>query len=370
MKVLKKLSFKQRLLGSIALGLIGVIIALPIVGEESNAQAVTLANLESRIVSHNLEVIRGNENAMIASYKKEKVEAKKNTGSTSIESEMNNKYYPVEAQMNLDYEIWNAVKIQRDTILAGKKLYMEYILLEKEIGLQNGKLIRLNEELALTKKQIQLGRLKASAQTTAELNIKKENFVLKQLMNNREKTFLDLNALLNYDLESTLTIEKVEIPFERYIVEDLNKVIDDLLKNQADLKKLKTEEALLSTKLTIYTNNNVSNRYDDEIIGIKEDLSAKTFDIRDKQLEVEYQVRSKYNGLLNAYDAVLIQELEITNAELTYNTLLKRKELGLETATTLNASKESLQFALFALEEAKLSYFNAVEEFKNYNLNN
>lgn len=366
----KRISIKRRIQGGIVLSLIAVLVALPIFGEESDAKVLTLTNLESRILSNNLDVIRANENAMIADYKKEKVEAKKNTGSTSIDSEMNNKYYPVEAQMNLEYETWKAVKTQRDTILAGKKLYMDYNLLVKEIGLQNAKLIRLNNEFALTKKQIELGKLKASAQTTAELTIKKETFALQQLMNTREKTFLDLNALLNYDLESMLDIETVDIPFEEYVVEDLNVLIDDLLSSQADLKKMKSEESLLSIKLSIYTNNNSDGKQDDTIIKIKEDLSAKTFDIRDKKLDVEYQVRSKYNGLLNSYDTVSIKELEIANAELSYNTLVKRKELGLETATTVNASKEALDYAKFALEQAKLNYFNDVESFKNYSFNN
>jgi len=367
---MQQLSLKRRVQSVVALVLIAAVVVLPVIGEESTAKDITLASIESRILSNNLDIIRANENAMIAGYKKEKVEAKKNTGSTSIDSEMNNKYYPVEAQMNYEYEIWNALKTQRSTLLEGKKAVMSYNLLVKEIALQNAKLIRLNNELALTKKQIALGKLKGTAQTTAELTIKKETFALQQLMNKRESAYLDLNALLNYDLESTLNIETIQIPFEKYTEEDLNARIDDLLKTQADLKKMKTEETLLSTKLTIYTNNNSQNKYDDTIIGIKEDLSAKTFDIRDKQLDVEYQVRSRYNGLLNSYDAVLIKELEVTNSELSYNTLVKRKEVGMETASAVNLAKENLDYAKFSLEQAKLDYFIAVEEYKNYSLNN
>jgi len=367
---MQQLSLKRRVQSVVALALIAVVVVLPVIGEESTAKDITLASIETRILSNNLDIIRANENAMIAGYKKEKVEAKKNTGSTSIDSEMNNKYYPVEAQMNYEYEIWNAVKTQRSTLLEGKKVVLRYNLLVKEIALQNAKLIRLNNELALTKKQIALGKLKGTAQTTAELTIKKETFALQQLMNKRESAYLDLNALLNYDLESTLNIETIQTPFEKYVEEDLNARIDDLRKTQADLKKMKTEETLLSTKLTIYTNNNSQNKYDDTIIGIKEDLSAKTFDIRDKQQDIEFQVRSRYNGLLNSYDAVLIKELEVTNSELSYNALVKRKEVGMETASAVNLAKENLDYAKFSLEQAKLDYFIAVEEYKNYSLNN
>lgn len=364
-----RLTLKSKVLGLLSICVVVILIALPIIGEETNANNVTLESLESRLLSNNLEIIRGNENAMIAGYKKEKVDAKNGTGSTQVDYEMNTKYYPIEAKMNLEFATWDAVRIQRDVILKGKELYMQYNLLIQEIGLQNAKLIRLNSDLETTKKQIALGKVKASAQTSAELTIKKENFALEQLMQQRNEIYLDLNALLHYELDSPLDIKTLDIPYEKYVDENMDDTIKSLLEDQGELKKLRQLESLASIKLSIYTNNNSDGKYDSDIISIKEDLSSKNFDVKDKELDVEYQVRSKYNTILNKYDAIQIKELEVDNAKLTYDNLVKRQSLGLEVASTINAAKETLDYAKFAVEQAKLEYYSAIEAYKNYCFN-
>lgn len=365
MKFRKPISL-PKIIGITVAGLLGIMIMLPVAGEVSDAKQVTLDSLKSTILSDNLDIIRANETVMIAKYKKDKAEANSGTGNTQVDFEMNTKYYPVEAKMNLDFTTWDAERIKRETTLNGTKLYLRYDLLIKEIALQNAKLIRLNTELETTKKQIALGKLKASAQTEAELTIKKETYALEQLMKEREEIYLDLNALLHYQLDATLEIKTIEIPFEVYVDKDIAKTVSDLLNNQGELIKLEQVESLAGIKLAIYTTNNSDGKYDKDIIALKEDLSLKSLDIKDKQLDIEYQVRSKYNTLRSKMDTVEIKQLETDNAKMTYDTLVKRQKLGFETAATVNAAKEALDYAAFSVEQAKLEYYLAVEDYKNY----
>jgi outer membrane protein TolC len=342
-------------------------IALPIMGSESDYEEVSLSNLEIRILGHNLEIVRANEHAMIAVYKKDKADATKDKGaSTQIGTEMNKKYYPLEADMNVAYTKWVAKTTKEAKITDGIKQYLTYQYLIEDITLQNAKIKRLNNEIESIKIKITLGKATTTAQTTAELTIAKEKYTLQKLMNDKERLFLDLNVLMNYDLDTPLVFEPIKLPFEVYKLEDIKSVVSHVLDTNGDLVKLGTQGSLDSINLNIYTNLNTSGAYDSEILSLKETLSDNNLDIKDQKLDIEYQVRSKYNTLLNSYDALTIKELEVANLELTLKTIQKRVDVGLDTAASAALAKENVDFAKLALNRAKLEYYIAVETFKQY----
>lgn len=363
---MKKL-IKNKLTWVILLAIATTMIALPILGSESDYEKVSLSSLETRILGNNLEIVRANENAMIAVYKKEKADAAKDKGgSTTITYEMNKKYYPIEADMNVNYTKWVADTTKATKVTEGIGQYFTYQYLVDEITLQNAKIQRLKKELELIKTKIKLGKATVTAQTRAELTINQEQYTLQKLVNDKDRLFLDLNVLMNYDLDTPLVFEPMTLPFERYKIEDINSSISHFLDTNGDLIKLGVQGSLESIKLKIYTDMNSSGNYDSEILSLKESLSDNNMDIKDKKLDLEYQVRSKYNNLLNTYDAFTIKELEIANLEITLKTVKSRQMLGLETDSSVLLARENLSFAKLAFDRAKLDYYMAVESFKNY----
>lgn len=358
-------SFIKRSAAILTLTLVAGLISLPIIGDEDAHQDVTGATIEARVLGNNLDVIRANENVMIAKYKLDLAKSKEDkSGSSVIETEKNKKYYVKQAQMNYDYAKASQTKTQADAVFAAQKKLYEYRLLLERIELEQAKYIRLEEELATIKLKIDLGRGTLSDQKAKELEIAKQAFEVTRAIGEKDRLYLELNKILGNDLDMILVLEKVEIPDETYYSKGLDQDIANAFLHNMELKKLETELDLLSIELQIYRDNNYGDKYDDTILSKKEAISDKNFDIKDKQLNVEYEIRSTYNNLLNAKDGVFSKELELENLLLSLELKQKRVELGLETEASLATINEQVAFAKLSLSQAKLDYFEIISDYQ------
>ena len=306
-----------------------IAVALPIVGSESDHKNVTLESIETRILGNNLEVVRVNENVMIAEYKFDEAEDNMYDGGTAIESRKKVDFYPIEAQMNLDFAIWTQSNTKESVVLDGINQYYTYQLLLEEITLENNKIKRLEEALETVNLKIDLGNATINDRTSATLAIEQEKFTMQKLINDRDRLFLDLNVLMKYDLDTQLVLEKVTVPFEIYATENVGEDVTLLLATNGDLAKLEDQLNLARIELKIYNAKNTSGSYDTTIISIKEAVSKYNLDIKDKKLSLEYDVRSKYNAVLSAYDSVLIKELELEDLQLTLDINTNTGEIDL-----------------------------------------
>lgn len=363
------LNNKKRLKWLISSGLlvISLLVALPIIGSESDHKNVTLQSIKTRVLGNNLEIVRVNENVMIAEYKLDEAEDNKlKGGSSSIESSKNNQYYPIEAQMNLDYAEWQQTATKERVVLEAYKQYYSYFLLLDKIELQQGKMARLEEDLKQVETKISLGTATLTAKNSAELAIKQASFDLQKLIDQRDAAFLDLNVLMKYDLDTPLVLEAEPVPYEVYSTESVTKDVEKVLEENGDLAKLESQLELASIDLNIYINHNGSGQYDKTITSKKEAISDLNLDVKEKKLNLEYEVRSMYNGLLSAKDTVEIKSLELENMEMALDVAQKRYDVGFETITSLNIAKENVETAIVALEEAKLAYYIEVETYKNF----
>lgn len=342
----------------------GIILTFPTLGAEN--KTISLKGLESRILKYNLEIQRATENEKIAKYKDEQAtDNEYNDSSDPIESEKNSEYYELEAEMNLYYSICTKEKIEKEKVLEGTEKFFTYQFLSKEIELQNQKIERLKDDLVKVNVKIDMGNSTLNDRTKLELSIQKEVCNLQKLKNNRERVLFDLNVLMNYDLETALVFETPDVPFEKYTTKNLTKQIEDVIENNEDLEKIEYQNRLVDIELKIYEDNN-SGQYDNKITKIKEDKTNLVYDFKDKKLNLEYEVRSKYNDLLTSYDNLNIKELEIANLEITLKTVEKRYDLGLESESNMILAKEDFEFAKLELEKAKLAYYLTVESYKSF----
>jgi outer membrane protein TolC len=342
-----------------------LVIAIPIFGSGDDAMNISLAELEDMVVGSNLEIKQAKEQKMIEEYKLDKVEAKEGTGTTSIEVAKSREYYPVEAQMNLDYAIWDLAETKEAQILKAKELVFKHNLILEEMALASQKVARLEDVLKQVETKISLGTATISAKNTAQLDIDKASYEITRLNNEKTKLILELNKTLNLTLSDDLTLEKAEIPYEKYVTEDIEKDVAAVLENNWDLEKLRITSSLKSTELNINQKYNSNGSLDDTILSQKESVTLAGYDVKDKELNLEYTVRSDYNNLLSMYDSFIVKELELENLNLTLDVVSKRYEVGLETLSALNLAKENVAYAELGLKQAKLDYYVAVESYKN-----
>lgn len=269
--------------------------------------------------------------------------------------------------MDYEFATWELETTNEDIILDGKKLYFDYLFLNDEIVLQQSKVTRLEAELAKVNKKIELGSATVTERTGgAELDVQKASFKLQELINDKDILFLDLNLLFNYDLDTSLVIADVEVPFDEYALESLDDHIEYVGVTNGDLEKLEYQLELAEIEKDIYDDHNGSDKYDSNISALRSTISDLEYDIADKKLSLEYDVRSKYNAILNSYDSFRIDELELENLQLTLDVVTKRFEVGLETKSSVDLAKENLDFAKLDYEKSKLDYYVSVEEYKNF----
>ena len=343
----------------------GLVIGLPILGDEDAHESVTLENMATQILGNNLDVIRANEEVMIAKYKHDlAVSEKDEAGSTVLDTRLREKYNWKYEEMNYDYALWSQGQTKLTALLDGEVELYNYGLLLTQIQLEQDKLIRLESDLDTVNLKLSLGRATTSDVSSAQLAIEQQTYAINQLINDKDAMFLDLNKLLGYDLTTVLVPEETKAPYEIFYTDGLAEDVERTLTTNGDLEKLEDQLALARIKLDVYDDLNFSDQYDDTIIDIKEEISDTNLDIKDKKLSLEYDVRSAYNNLTNAKETVFTKELELENLEMTLDTLQKRFDVGLEIKSTVDVAAENVAFARLAVEQAKLTYYEAAENYK------
>ncbi len=362
-----KIFNRKSLAAFMVLAIAGTLIALPTMGSDSEHETLSIESIEAKILNDNVAVQRAELDFEMK--QDELVEAEDNksdSGSSTVETHKNRRYYTQQAEMNLYVSEKSLESIKQTELLRGVNLYYDYLLIVKEIDIQNATMLRLNDELAAVNKKIELGVTTLNTRTTKELEVSKANYALTQLQNSKETLFLDMNLALQQDLETVLVIEDVAMPFEKYMDADLESDLEFVLVTNKDLWKLEKQDALDVIELDIYEDNNSRDIYDSSISRLKATLKQNQLEIADKKLGLEYDLRSNYNAVLNKYDAVVITELELDNAKMALDTTTKRFEVGFETKNTVNAAQETLDTAELALLQSKLDYYVAVESYKDF----
>lgn len=364
---MKKLLNNKLVVLMILVGIIGTIIVLPSLGSDSEHEELDLARIEAKILNDNIAIKRAE--LTLDTELKELDEAKDNKNKSvanAIETGKNRRYYVKQGEMNVYLAEKNLADTKEAEVLSGIDMYYEYLLLTKEMGIQDNKLKRLDEELKGIDKKIELGMLTVNKRTSKEIEISKANFDLVKSKDKRESLFLDMNLALRQNLKTVLVIKDVDIPFDKYIMDDIESDIEYVLVTNKDLWKLEKQNQLDIIELDIYEDENNNDIYDSNISQLKSAIKQNALDIAAKKLSLEYDVRSRYNSILNKYDAIIIKELELENLNLTLDILTKRFDLGLEIQNTLDISKENIEIGALEVLSGKLDYLIEVESYKNF----
>ncbi len=349
--------------------LFGSLIIVPIFGKSRVNTTLDIETLKLAVLKDNVSLKKYDESIRVAEFKLKKAEDEEDEGgSSTLEYLKKSDYYPKEAEMLLDYAKWSRIKKEQELKLDSEKYYYTYLLLEDEINLQEEKIKRIENNLEDTKKRVTLGLDKRSILMQLENKIDNETFVLNELINEKDKAGMEINVLMNKPMNTEFELKSSDIPFKVYKVDDINTKISETLEDHGELNKMIIEKSLIYIESKLYRELDSG---DDEkkITDLNEDGVEKECDIEDKKVSIEYDIRSSYNKLLNAYDSITIQEVAIKDLKIDEDAARKRLEVGLVTKSSVDELEETIAFKELELKQAKLDYYIAVQSFKNLFIN-
>lgn len=358
--------FKIKWMSGVLLIVLSIVAMLSSFAIEDHHETITLEIIEDRIVNYNNEVLRASEVIKNTEYKLYQAnEDKYNVSTSDVETRKNLSYYPKLFKMNLLDDEWKKEILIENKYLEALDLYYSYQIMLEELIYRNNIVDRLKEELELVDMKIVEGSYLPIERMGIEVDIANEEFSIQKLVNERERLFLDLNVVLGYDLDTPLVIEGTDLSTKAYFVDNIEDHIEYVLVTDESLEKLLISYDLMQIELEIFEDFNDENRYDDYISKLKMDIELTEYDIKNLKSSLEYDVRKKYNDVLNAYDLLTIKEIMLENSRLDFEVVSTKYEADLVNHVLLLKEKEKHLLSEINYKEAVYDYILVVEGYKN-----
>ncbi|MHC1721962.1 MAG: TolC family protein [Aminipila sp.] len=215
--------------------------------------------------------------------------------------------------------------------------------------------------LETTKRKYQVGIASKIEVDTAEKDVKNAESQFEATENGLKQLKLNFNSYLGYDIaqEVVLTdqIQEIELPKT-----SLTDAIALALKNRNEIK-----EAAYNVKIAQLNFNSYkaypssSSKY----ISAKTQILNAEIANQNKPTDIELDVRTKYDSMMDAYNSVQTAKRILKSAEDTLNTTTRKYKLGLVTISDVQQAQLALNNATLSQENNLLTYKLAVE---TYNL--
>lgn len=287
------------------------------------------------------------------------------TDTTKVQSGKDRFVYPMQRQQDLDELKWNKENFIKNLKVDITKLYYQILIKQQEIIMQNRTIGRLKNDYEAKTKQVQLGTATETELLPLQVSVEQAQSKLLTLQRDKDKLMMDLNDKAGYEINQQFVLKEEKLPEEEYTVQDINKLISDLIDKSHNIKKytkdkeIAEKEKWAEMQFAINVNNSAVDALTDKIVN-------SDFNARDEKINIEYKVRTDYNNILNLKDSITIKKLDYEKASKLKDVAKLRYDLGLIGALDKAKADGDTDDAWDALQQAKLDYYTAVQDFKNY----
>lgn len=215
--------------------------------------------------------------------------------------------------------------------------------------------------LETTKRKYQVGSASKSEVNTAEKEVKTAETQVEATENNLKQLKLNFNSYLGYDIAQEIVliddIQETELPKTT-----LTDAIASALKNRNEIKEAAYNVEASQLNFNSYkAYPSSSSKY----INAKTQLLNAEIANQNKPTDIELDVRTKYDSMMDAYNSVQTGKSTLKSAEDALNTTSRKYQLGMVTISDVQQAQLALNNAKLNQANALLSYKLAVE---NYNL--
>lgn len=215
--------------------------------------------------------------------------------------------------------------------------------------------------LETTKRKYQVGTASKSEVDNAAKDVKNAEAQFEATENSLKQLRLNFNSYLGYDIsqEIVLTdqIQEIELPEA-----SLTDAIALALKNRNEIKEAAYNVQISQLNFNSYSAYpSSSSKY----ISAKTQLLNAEIANQNKPTDIELDVRTKYDSMMDAYNSVQTGKSTLKSAEDTLNTTTRKYNLGMVTASEVQQTQLAVNNAKLSQANTLLTYKLAVE---NYNL--
>jgi len=272
---------------------------------------------------------------------------------------------PFQKLSDLDELKWQKQDDVKDLKLDITKLYYQILLKHQSMDAQEGIIKRAQDAYDIEKLKVNLGNAVESGLLPLEIAVDEAETGLASLQREYENLFMNLNIKMGSDIKQDLNLKEISLPEAEYNLEDMEKLVSDVIASAHSVKKLENDRILKEKERNIVVTYAIG-ELPDEADTLADDITNLDFSIRDEKVAVESKVRTDYNNLLNLKDDMEIKELDYNKTLKFLNIAKSKYDVGLITNLDYNAAQGDVDNALMVFNQAKLNYYIAIEEFKNY----
>ncbi|WMJ80770.1 TolC family protein [Clostridium sp. MB40-C1] len=303
---------------------------------------------------------------------------KKDDKDSNFDEDMKEEIIPLRIEQEIKDIEWERDQAQDKAIVESTKGYYEIMLQDQLIQLQQKTIERMKKLLEYKKAKIDAGTESAVSLIDDEANLKDAEVKLQQLKNDEEKIRMELNMKIGTPVDKKLNLKKAEIPYKIYEVKNLESVVETMLKKYYTITSLITKEDIDSReKAIVHTyvkddKNELENAinpkgdYKERENQLEDDIVETKYKLDDEKKNIEAKIRMDYNNIINLNNDIKVKKLDCEKAETMLKTEKTKFEAGTGTELEVKAAEEKVLSASCEYNKAKLDYYVAVEQFKNF----
>lgn len=295
----------------------------------------------------------------------EALDNKHEEGDTELETEKRQELYPMKAEKAVkDSE--NEINEKKKSLeIDAEEKYFSILVQDEFINSQRYKVETLNKQLENKRKQVEQGTIEKTSIISDELNLEVGKSELLKLEREKEKLLMDLKGTMGKNMNDNIILSSEEIPAAELKLKDLDYTIKQKVQDSYEVVSLEKNKELLQKEKEVINDNNPDELYDNQIKTLDNNITQANYDIKSKQISIEYKLRSDYNSLLNLKDDIEIKKLDYEKNKKLWESAVKRQEVGMSTEIETRQAKETMDNSGILLKQAQLKYYVAVRNFNN-----
>ncbi|MGK0467395.1 TolC family protein [Clostridium sp.] len=339
--------------------------------------AVASGNSSLSLYDKKIKIVTEKINAVVPYDEETNYDRGTRADETDYQREMRLNVNPPRRELELHNLLWDKQQNQDEVVLSSKEYYYQYVLQDQIIELQKSKIERLKKVLQNKKQGIDIGTEAGYTLIDDQVNVNDAETELLQLVNDKENIRMKLNINMGKNVDAALTVKTTDIPYEEYKVDNLDDVVVKMSKEYHTITAM-NEEIRLDKK-----EKGIADEYDTDPNQLVRAASPNTdykswsetlgdtivnlgYDLTDESRNVESQIRTDYNNVLNSNNIVLTKKLDCDKAETLLKAEQARLNQGQSVQLSVDSAQEILNAATIDLNKAKIEYFAHAQQFKNY----
>jgi hypothetical protein len=265
-----------------------------------------------------------------------------------------------------DYDYQMAKKTRELAEIALKEdVYDTFYTLAKanidiEIKTQSAKIAALKLEQAALK--FEKGVISKNDYTLVELNKKDVDLQVNLANRNKKRYANKLYILMNEGYHPDVKELDVKLDYVGPGIDE-DTAVQTALTNRLEIYSAKESEDLKQIAFDI-----VDQYYDETDISYTQaqnDLDEAIFNIDIAKMDVEFEIRTEYNDLLNLLDTIEVNKREVERNNMHYSVAKVKLILGMITDLDLQETELNLNKAKAVLDSSKMDYIVAKFKFDN-----